>query len=195
MGRKSLANERRDEILDAFERCIVRYGLDGTSLEQIAAEAGVQRSLIRHYLGNRDALINELIDRFTQKYLRQAEEALQGITDPTALIPALLNYLFSAEVEYTRDEIVMDVLMTASERFPIARQSLARMFEKWIDQLAASLALVYPAAAAGQQRKVAYAILCLCITNEVFMWLGLKRTYNRAARESAEALLRTLEGG
>lgn len=28
MGRKSLATERQTEILDAFERCVVQYGLE-----------------------------------------------------------------------------------------------------------------------------------------------------------------------
>ena len=48
MGRKSRAEERRELILAAFERCIAHHGID-VPLEQIADEAGVQRSLIRHH--------------------------------------------------------------------------------------------------------------------------------------------------
>ncbi|NJM06754.1 TetR/AcrR family transcriptional regulator [Candidatus Gracilibacteria bacterium] len=70
MGRKSLAEERREDILAAFERCIARYGID-VPLEQIADEAGVKRSLIRHYLGNRDELVEQVIERIAVEYPRQ----------------------------------------------------------------------------------------------------------------------------
>ena len=57
MGRPSLANVRREQILDALERCLARDGLVGTTLEAVAEEAGVRRPVIRHYFGNRDELV------------------------------------------------------------------------------------------------------------------------------------------
>ena len=44
--RPSLAAERTAQILDAFARCIGTHGLEGTSLQRIADEAGVQRFCI-----------------------------------------------------------------------------------------------------------------------------------------------------
>lgn len=44
MGRKSLANERTAQILDAFKRCITQYGLDVSFLPRIAKH---YRKLIR----------------------------------------------------------------------------------------------------------------------------------------------------
>ena len=38
MGRPSLTEVRTVEILDAFERCVARYGLEGSSLERIAED-------------------------------------------------------------------------------------------------------------------------------------------------------------
>ena len=62
VGRRSLASTRRPQILRAFEACVLRYGLEGSSLERIAQEAGVRRSLIRHYFGNRNELTEALIE-------------------------------------------------------------------------------------------------------------------------------------
>ena len=76
MGRKSLKEERSALILDAFGRCVARFGLEGTSLEQIATEAGVKRSLIRHYLGNRDDLILALATRVVARYRTMVAEML-----------------------------------------------------------------------------------------------------------------------
>ena len=60
MGRPNLTEVRTAEILDAFERCVARYGLEGSSLERVAEEAGVKRSILRHYIGNRDEMITGL---------------------------------------------------------------------------------------------------------------------------------------
>ena len=38
MGRPSVTEQRRNEILDAFVRCVGRYGLDGATLERLATE-------------------------------------------------------------------------------------------------------------------------------------------------------------
>ena len=64
MPRPSLKLQRSEEILDAFERCVARYGIEGTTLEKTAEEAGLQRSLLRHNVGNRDDLLNSLVNRF-----------------------------------------------------------------------------------------------------------------------------------
>ena len=63
MPRPDLTEQRTAEILDAFERCIVRHGLDGSSLEKIGEEAGMKRPILRHYVGNREALVMALAER------------------------------------------------------------------------------------------------------------------------------------
>ncbi|MGI9303924.1 MAG: TetR family transcriptional regulator, partial [Gammaproteobacteria bacterium] len=57
MPRPSLKTQRTGEILDAFQRCIVKYGMQGASLERISEEADMGRTILRHYVGNRDDLI------------------------------------------------------------------------------------------------------------------------------------------
>lgn len=59
MARASLVEKRKPEILEAFARCIGRYGVAGTSLEAIAAAAGMRRSILRHFVGNREQLLLE----------------------------------------------------------------------------------------------------------------------------------------
>lgn len=62
MGRRSLAAERRQQVLEAASRCLARNGLAGTTLEKIAEESGLSRSHVRHYVGNRDDLLLALVD-------------------------------------------------------------------------------------------------------------------------------------
>jgi hypothetical protein len=49
------------QILDAYEECVLQFGLEATSLEAIADQARIKRSVVRHYMGNR-ALADHVSD-------------------------------------------------------------------------------------------------------------------------------------
>ena len=193
MGRKSLATERREEILDAFERCVVKYGLEGSSLEQIADEAGMKRSIIRHYIGNRDELVDQLVERAVGNYRAQVMQTFAQVTE-AEMVAKVLDELFTPPPTYNvHDKIVVDVLMTAKERFPRAKQLLVAMFDELMASFAEDLARVDPQATAAACQRIAYAIFCLSMSNESFLWLGMTPAYNSAARQTAEQLLTLLE--
>ncbi len=191
MGRKDLTEERTTEILEAFARCIVRYGLD-TSLDQVAQEAGMTRSIIRHYIGNREEVVNTLIERIAQGYLAELRAAAAAIPEDQ-MIPATLDYLFgNAADEEDYEKLVFVVMMTAKERYPQAKQTLVGMFETLVDLFSADLRNVYPQADASHCRGVAYSILALAMSNDSFAWIGMAERYGCAARANAEALIQTL---
>jgi len=56
------ADERRIEICRAALRVIAERGFAGTTLRDVAAEAGVAHGLLRHYFGGRDALLAAAFD-------------------------------------------------------------------------------------------------------------------------------------
>jgi len=193
MPRKSLAKQRREELLDAFERCIVKYGLEGTSLEQVATEADMTRSIIRHYIGNRDKLVEALIERIIRQYTEQLTSAYEGIS-PEHSIQYSLDSMFSEqETMSSRDKIIIDVLMTAKERYPEAKKMLIQMFEALVKSFGDDLKKVYKKASKEQCRQVSYAIICMSEMHESFMWLGMKKQYHQDARAMADTLLKTLE--
>ncbi|MDZ4722274.1 MAG: TetR/AcrR family transcriptional regulator [Roseiflexaceae bacterium] len=186
-----MATVRREEILAAFERCVARYGIEA-SLEQIADEAGIRRSLIRHYIGNREELVNSLIERITQDYPAHVAAAFLH-TDGAHEVQAILDYLFRVELDdNTSDAIIVHVMMTAKERYPQAKNSLLHMFAMFISHLADALARAYPQAPLSQCQQIAYAIFCLAQTNESMLWVGFDQSHNQSARQSAELLLRSL---
>ena len=77
MARPSKAEERKEQILDAFERCVVRTGLQGITLEKVAREAELPRSLVRHFVGNRDEMVEAVFERF----MRRVEALWSGLDD------------------------------------------------------------------------------------------------------------------
>jgi len=72
MARPSISHQRSEEILEAYERCIAKFGMHGATLAGIAQEAGLTRPLVRYHVGNQDALLEKNLQCFihrTQKLL------------------------------------------------------------------------------------------------------------------------------
>ena len=191
MGRRSLTEERTPEILEAFARSIIRYGLD-VSLEQVAEEAGMTRSIIRHYIGNRDQVVTTLMENIAQDYIQELQEASAEIA-PENMIEETLDYLFEGEPGYDDyDKLIFSVLMTARDRYPDAKRILLNMVDRLIGMFARDLNQAYPHAQPSQCEAVAYSIIALAMSNESFLWLGIDTAYNATARRSAEVLVASL---
>ncbi len=60
----------REAILDAAERLFAERGFGETALRDVAAQAGVTRSLIHHHFGSKEGLWQEVVGRRFRPYAR-----------------------------------------------------------------------------------------------------------------------------
>ena len=194
MGRKSLANERTTQILDAFERCIVQYGLEGATLKRIAKEAGVKLSMIHHYIGNRDKLVQAMVTRFIDTYQRDFQAFLHALPTENRL-ELLIEWYFSNQASEYRpqDTMIVTELMALAEREAYVKALLLDMFKSFEDLFHEEIKRSYPNAAAEACRAAAHVLLSLWFGNSTFVWLGFEASYRQAARKAVETLLAGLE--
>ena len=116
MARPSLKTERSEEILDAFTRCIARYGLDGSTLARISEEAGVGRPLLRHYLGNRDQMVERVLAHVMARF-EQSTDAIFASLPATERMQELLAILFAGRQDSSENAAVFQALVAASDRY------------------------------------------------------------------------------
>ncbi|MEM9368387.1 MAG: TetR/AcrR family transcriptional regulator [Planctomycetota bacterium] len=193
MGRPSLADQRTAQILDAFERCIARLGLDGCSLNDIATEAGMKRSILRHYVGNREDLVHSLADRVIGKYQTSLQDHLAA---SAALRPTeqLLTYLFPRRNRSSTESIVViESLIAASECDPEIRDRIRAYIDWLVTQSARLLKEDHPHSKKENCWAVAYGVIALCFNQESLTPLGLPVKYARSARRCAETLIASLD--
>ena len=70
----------RAKILEAARIEFVSYGLSGGRVDRIAAQSGVNKNLIYHYFGSKDALYLEVLERiYADLRARQQDEDLRGL--------------------------------------------------------------------------------------------------------------------
>src|SRR6476661_1391295 len=56
-------SDRRDDILEAAERCFVRSGFHQTSMQEICAEAGMSAGNLYRYFPSKEAIIAGIAER------------------------------------------------------------------------------------------------------------------------------------
>ena len=167
MGRKSLAPERREQILQALETCIVKHGLAGSTFGRIAEAAGMQPSVISHYFGNKQAVIDAAVERVTQRY--RDLFASHVLDQPaTQQLKAVLGFLFGDAFAGGDLGTVVGELLIASHHDDRIRQHLRRMYSEFEQICRMAVHAAHPGASPERSRDVAYALMCLADANSTF---------------------------
>ena len=191
MARPSVKAERTEEILIAFERCVARFGVEGTSLERIAEESGLRRSLLRYYIGNRDELVEALTDRFIDKTTEVMEELYTGLPDKNTA-EAMVYALFAPYDRTDSAVLVAEALIAAADRYPTVQDKLSSWYERFLDRVCDLIQADYPDVARDRCWTVSVGIVSIYFNADSMDTLKLSGRYREASIQSALLLLRSL---
>jgi AcrR family transcriptional regulator len=90
------ASERREQLIGVARRLFADYGLDGTTVEQIALNAGVSKPVVYEHFGGKDGLyatvVKREVGRFAE-FLQYSTTPEPAIDDTEEVIYALLGYI------------------------------------------------------------------------------------------------------
>lgn len=79
------ATERREQLLDVTTELIVERGFHGASLEAVAQRAGITRAVIYQHFGDRQALLETVVDReMTRAQSQVSETAMADLSEGDA---------------------------------------------------------------------------------------------------------------
>lgn len=68
--------EARKLVLDTAERRLKEHGLDGLNIVGVAREAGISHATLLHHFGSSEGMRQALVERMTQRLIREALAAL-----------------------------------------------------------------------------------------------------------------------
>ena len=144
--------QRREQILAAATKAFARTGFAATSLDDIAAQAGVTRVILYRHFDSKTDLYQAVLDRMCTRLEAHVEEPVGGFTDASidglleaaAESPAGFRLLFhhavrepefSGRIEKFRADITAAAYLQISAFVP--DEALAR----WAAQLAPAVAI------------------------------------------------------
>jgi AcrR family transcriptional regulator len=188
MGRPSLAEVRRAQILDAYEECVLQFGLEASSLEAIADQAGIKRSVVRHYMGNRAELRRAVVERIIKRTTLAYQS---GIADQQRVggIEGVIDYIAGPEFADKREDALIDALFAASHSDPDVREQLRGRYVGFQRAVARELRAAYPQAESAGISGVAYALVCLAYGSASMQDVGIPYRRLGDMRTAARALV------
>ena len=80
-GRKRMTGkERREQLLDIGRRLFAERGFEGTSIEEIAAQAGVSKPVVYEHFGGKEGLYAVVVDREVERLHDDGDHAARTAT-------------------------------------------------------------------------------------------------------------------
>ncbi|MFD2339469.1 TetR/AcrR family transcriptional regulator [Clavibacter tessellarius] len=116
----------RDRILDAFEELLVQQGERGTTLESVAAAAGVSKGGLLYHFGGKEALVEGLLARMSALAREDVERLRQAERGP---VDRWIRGSLSTATPFDRAYVATSRL--AQGNHPRARDTLTHLQEEW----------------------------------------------------------------
>jgi AcrR family transcriptional regulator len=94
--KRMTGQERRQQLLDIGRRLFAERGFEGTSIEEIAARAGVSKPVVYEHFGGKEGLYAVVVDREVERLLTMVTTLLEGEHNERkfeAAAVALLRYI------------------------------------------------------------------------------------------------------
>lgn len=85
---------RRNQILDAAWATFARQGYHGTTMQDIAREAGISAGAIYRYFPGKEAVLRAIVDRNTRRYSELVREVREGVRTPADALRAIGEAMF-----------------------------------------------------------------------------------------------------
>jgi len=191
MGRPKVTNERAEQILNAFELCVARYGVEGATLEKIAKEAGLARALLRHHVGNRDELLELLVQRFSSKS-KQSMEALKAQLPESDRVASLIELLFDPKYSNTQFVLIVSSLVVATTERPKLANLLRQWVRSFVKFVSDEIEGEFPDSSKEDAQCVAAGITGIYFNVDSFTPLGNLPKLRSDSKSAALRLLKTL---
>ncbi len=190
MPRPSMKTERKEQVLAAYVRAVSKHGLSGATLETIAGEAAMTRPLVRHHLGNKEEMFEQLVEHIVGEFSRQTRLIADALPE-SRRIAALIELLFGMPEDTTAELIFVFAELTlksVSDKALAAR--LCASIAEFENLLAAEVIAEFPAASVENTRAVAHGIMAIYFNNVSLAPLA-PNTHD--ARNAVGILIQSLE--
>jgi len=141
---------RREQICRAAATVIAREGFAGTTMRQVADEAGVSTGMLNHYFVNREDLLTKTLVFVSELGVARAAAALDGLPPGRERLAALLDSVIADEDGVAELWRIWINSYGEAVRLPELRQQIGAELAGWFERLDYALEGLVPAAQPGE---------------------------------------------
>ena len=93
MPRKSVAPERREQIVEALFKCLAEKGHESVTVKDIAKKAGLHYGVIHYYFESKDDIVSAMSVSIVAKYGRLMIGHTRSAESPAEKMDAAIDFL------------------------------------------------------------------------------------------------------
>lgn len=97
MGRKSIAEIRKEEIIEAFFEVVSKNGFAKATIRQIANVAGCNHGMLHHYFPNKEAIIQSAVSHIMTIYRAELLEGLSRYDSAADQLRFIIPWFFDLD--------------------------------------------------------------------------------------------------
>jgi AcrR family transcriptional regulator len=171
--------ETQEQILDAAMSCIVRDGIDGTSLRNVAREADVSLGLLSYHFDDKRSLIEASFRLSTNRLYEASVSSLVGVDGADDRVRAFIRGAFHGEFLDPHYLALRLALWAIARTDPEIAAVERGLYERYADQMTDLIAAARPELTRGEARDRTTDV----IVTQNGLWLNWARHSNRTDLE------------
>ena len=143
-SRRAISREkRRQQLIDATMKCIARKGISGTTLGDVASEAGLSQGIVNLHFKSKENLLNETLRALADDYKTQFDKTLEKAgPSPAKQLLAAMELDFKPSIS-DRKKLALWFAFWGEARARPAYRKICyesdRYYEDVVEQLCASI--------------------------------------------------------
>lgn len=99
-----MSADRKEDILDAFMKLVSRFGLDKTTMQDVAREVGISVGVIYKDFKNKEDLIDAYIERLEKQFVGTCESMIETELPAEQLLHDFIIGVFRSIITYTTQD-------------------------------------------------------------------------------------------
>ncbi len=137
MTRKSVQDERRQQIVEALHKCLLKKPFDKTSIKDIAAEAGINHGMLHYYFKNKEDILLNYIEYIIDLYKTMFNEWIETNNDsfnsPKDFLIASFNFMYQ-RITLNRDlsKIFIEIWEISNYNEKV-KEKVRKAYKEWIE--------------------------------------------------------------
>ena len=154
------------------------------TLAQLAKEAAIARPLIRHHAGNREEIVQYVVDRFVVTSRNKLDRLIGSLPlkDPLYF---LIDMLFDEKYSDPHVVLLAEALIAGSAH----DETLMKVMHNWIEQFRAEVGAVvsaqFPSATKRQARAVASGVIGIYFNVDSMSPMGEVKGLRKSSKDAA----------
>ncbi len=168
-------SDSQEQILDATIACIVRDGIDGASMRNVAREADVSLGLLSYHFDDKRSLIEAAFELATDRLLDATLESLEGVDGVDHQVRAYVRGAFHGEF-LEPDYLALRIALWAISRTDDEIASVERnLYERYASNLTKLIVTARPRLSATQAGERATDVIVV----QNGLWLNWARHHDQ----------------